>query len=147
MATPRHARTPSNAQTPAPEAEEDVAHLPPPNTFDFIPPLHALLSRLLLPSAGIAHGDGTAGAGEDAAALSGPGHLDIQQLGAASSGIKVKIQKARNAVKDMPDVDRSIEDQEEEIEALEERIAKMRAMLGNLGKHRGETEDVDMSEG
>jgi hypothetical protein len=64
----------------------------------------------------------------------GTGHLDIQELAAAAGPIKIRIQKARAAVKELPDMDRSIAEQEEEIAELKNRIAKMRDMLKGLGK-------------
>jgi hypothetical protein len=142
------------AQTPAPPPAPDAVQLPPPQTFDFLPPLHALLSRLLLPSGGLqapapAPGETTtaatganplssppvpAEASHDENAINGTGHLDIQELAAASGSIKVRIQKARAAVKELPDMDRSIKEQEQEIAELESRIEKMRGMLKGLAK-------------
>jgi len=60
--------------------------------------------------------------------------LDIQQLGPEANGIKVRIQKARAAVKGLPDVGKSLEEQEEDIKLLEARIAKMKEILRGLGK-------------
>lgn len=70
----------------------------------------------------------------DDATGGGGGHLDIQQLGPEANGIKVRIQKARAVVKALPDVSKSLQDQEEDIKLLEARIAKMREMLRGLGK-------------
>jgi hypothetical protein len=70
----------------------------------------------------------------DDATGTGGGHLDIQQLGPEANGIKVRIQKARAAVKALPDVGKSLQEQEEDIKLLEVRIAKMKEMLGGLGK-------------
>jgi hypothetical protein len=52
--------------------------------------------------------------------------------------IKSKIRAAMRAVEAMPDVDRSIGEQEEEIRILEERVAKQRAVLRDLGNSAGE---------
>jgi hypothetical protein len=160
MASPStraHTRQPSIVaaiQTPAPPATPDSAPLPPPQTFDFLPPLHALLSRLLLPSGGLkapasAPGENATTAtgtnplssppapaeiSHDEHAIDGTGHLDIQELAAASGAIKIRIQKARTAVKELPDVDRSIKEQEQEIAELEARIGKMREMLKGLSR-------------
>jgi hypothetical protein len=159
MTTPStraHTRQPSivAGQTPAPPSSTpDQVSLPPPQTFDFLPPLHALLARLLLPSSGLQAPAPAPGESSTAATganpLSSPpvqadtstddtepgtGHLDIQELAAAAGPIKIRIQKARAAVKELPDMDRSIVEQEEEIAELENRIAKMRDMLKGLGK-------------
>jgi cell division septum initiation protein DivIVA len=45
----------------------------------------------------------------------------------------------------LPDVDRSCEDQEEEIEDLEARIARLKASLRELGRPVAEVEDGDQS--
>ena len=78
----------------------------------------------------------------DDATSAGGGHLDIQQLGPEANGIKVRIQKARAAVRGLPDVSKSLQEQEEDIKLLEARIAKMREMLKGLGKMPDE--DVEM---
>lgn len=143
IAAPTAAPTPgANSSIP------DAVPLPPPETFDFLPPLQDLLSRLLLPSGGLqapASASPVPGTTQDTVskAQDVPGtaqddtdaskHLDIQELGAAAGAIKVKIQKARLAVKNLPDMERSLEDQRDEIEELEGRIEKMRGMLRGLG--------------
>jgi hypothetical protein len=45
----------------------------------------------------------------------------------------------------LPDVDRTCEDQEEEIEYLEARIARLKASLGELGRPAAGPEDGDES--
>jgi hypothetical protein len=57
----------------------------------------------------------------------------------------LKIQKARRAVLSLPDIDRTCEDQEEEIEDLEARIARLKASLRELGRPAVDPEDVDQS--
>lgn len=102
--------------------------LPPPADFDILPDLHKLLSRLI----------NTAGQ-PPAQTLTpnGPsedGPLEIQHLATAATALKLKISKARRAVMALPDIDRTTEDQEKEIEYLEARIAKHTAALHGLGK-------------
>jgi cell division septum initiation protein DivIVA len=63
----------------------------------------------------------------------------------AANDIRLKIHKARRAVMALPDVDRSCEDQEEEIEDLEARIARLKASLRELGRPVAEAEDGDQS--
>ncbi|MCJ1385183.1 hypothetical protein MMC17_008304 [Xylographa soralifera] len=86
--------------------------LPPADTFDFIPPLHTLLSRLLVSQAESA---GTT--------------LSPKDLATEAAAIKIKIQKARAAVQVLPDVDRSVAEQQGEIEELEERIREQKRVL------------------
>jgi len=100
--------------------------------------LHALLSRLVPDTPGLPQPNQA-----DDATATGVGHLEIQQLGPAASGIKIKIQKARAALKTLPDADRAVEDQQEDIRLLEERIAKMRDMLSRFAS----TPDGDIDMG
>ena len=133
MASPR-ARTPGTPRTPTNQNADPTAALTA-QTFDFLPMLHALLSRLVPDTPGLpqpSQADGTAASTTDDASTAGAGHLEIQQLGPAASGIKIKIQKARAALKGLPDADRTVEDQQEDIRLLEERIAKMRDMLNRF---------------
>jgi cell division septum initiation protein DivIVA len=51
------------------------------------------------------------------------------------------MQKARRAVLALPDIDRTTEDQEEEIEDLEARIARLKASLRELGRSTVEAEE------
>jgi len=99
--------------------------------------LHALLSRLVPDTPGLPQPSQA-----DDATAGGIGNLEIQQLGPAASGIKIKIQKARAALKTLPDVDRTVEDQQEDIRLLEERITKMRDMLSRFASTSDR--DVDM---
>ncbi|EKG12175.1 hypothetical protein MPH_10658 [Macrophomina phaseolina MS6] len=59
--------------------------------------------------------------------------LEIHQLAAASSALKVRLQRARQACARLGDVDRTVEEQREEIAELEERVAKLRAVLEDMG--------------
>lgn len=79
------------------------------------------------------------------AQLSADGPLEIQHVATAANDVRLKIQKARRAVLALPDVDRTCEDQEEEIEDLEARIARLKASLRQLGRPAAEPEDGDQS--
>lgn len=61
-----------------------------------------------------------------------PGLLTVKELPAATDNLKHKLQRARAAVKTLPDVQRTIAQQEDEIRALEDRRRKQVAMLGRL---------------
>ena len=69
--------------------------------------------------------------------------MDIKDLGTAVSQIKVRIQRARVAVRGMSDVERSVEEQEEEIRELEGRIARQRGVLSGLSKEGNEVERME----
>ncbi|MCJ1410134.1 hypothetical protein MMC19_004219 [Ptychographa xylographoides] len=109
---------PSAILPPAPSS-----NLPPADTFDFIPPLHALLSRLLVNQ-------------------SDPSRptLSPKDLAAEAVAIKIKIQRARAALDALPDMDRTVEEQEEEIHELRERIGAQKAVLRDVAK-AGREED------
>ncbi|KAH0559086.1 hypothetical protein GP486_004337 [Trichoglossum hirsutum] len=102
-----------SASTPAP-LEPQNPSLPPPQTFDTIAPLYTLLSRLL------------------PASPDAPPSLDPQHLATEAGAIKLRLQKARAAVEGLGDMDRTIEEQEEEIRALEEKCEKQRGVLRGL---------------
>jgi len=95
-----------------------------PSLFEIVPPTERLLSRILLPS-----GDPTT----DTSNL--PEHkrsLDISQLDAAANPIRVKFTKLRSQLPQLPDMDRTVEDQQEEMDELADRITKQKAMLRNI---------------
>jgi cell division septum initiation protein DivIVA len=61
----------------------------------------------------------------------------------AASDIRLKIQRAQRVVMALPEMDRTCEDQEEEIEDLEARIAGLKASLRELGRQTDAVEDGD----
>jgi hypothetical protein len=107
--------------------------LPPPSTFDVLPDLHKLLKRLLE----------TSPTPTTTAQPSADGPLEIQHVATAATDIKLKIQKAQRAVMSLPDIDRTCEDQQEEIEDLKARIAGLKASLRELGRPTEEASDRD----
>lgn len=124
---------PTACATPAVQpAAAPAPGLPPPSTFDVLPDLHKLLKRLLETSP-------TPTTSQPAA----DGPLEIQHVATAATDIKLKIQKAQRAVMSLPDIDRTIEDQQEEIEDLKARIAGLRASLRELGRPTEEASDRD----
>ncbi|PGH18671.1 hypothetical protein AJ80_04419 [Polytolypa hystricis UAMH7299] len=157
------ATTPStiNAQdgmmTPTPQSTTSSSTtFPSPQTFDIIPPLHALLVRLLsTPSQPtIATGQSTsAGAGAAGGTPAPPGaagntpggpttsssssSIDPKALLTESSAVKIRIQKARAAVEALPDIQRSVTQQEEEIRMLERKIERLREVIGEFGVRGG----------
>lgn len=99
--------------------------LPPPETFNLLGPLHDLIARLLVSEG--ASGQLDNGLGPQLPMLAQP--LEIQQLAGEVSGIRARIRRARAAVQDLPDIERSVEEQNEEIRALKARIEKQRRVL------------------
>ncbi|KIW00397.1 uncharacterized protein PV09_08106 [Verruconis gallopava] len=131
-------------QVIVPTTKLSTPTLPPPDTFDFLPPLYGLLRRLQQPSgieAPVGAQDGNSAAlpeGSPSQQLErtvsgGSGKLELSHLDAAASAIRLKIQKARQLVANMPDIERTVEEQEEELAELESRVTRQRAMLAKLG--------------
>ncbi|KAL1975587.1 hypothetical protein VTN31DRAFT_3979 [Thermomyces dupontii] len=189
--TPRSATTPHlQEQEPqksttagADSAAPAPVPFPSPQIFDFLPPLHAILSRLLASSSSVPASGGTqnqepgnqtsgqsdsqkqippqtssstgptstptaaAGAASTTAGaapsqssqqLPAPQQqsapLDLKELPTATNAIRIRIQKARAVVEALPDVHRSVAEQEEEIRALEERIEKLKGVIADFGR-------------
>lgn len=132
-ASARASLPPTGSATPALQAPASTSQgLPPPTTFDILPDLHKLLKRLLDTSPSPA----PAQAGAD-------GPLEIQHVATAATDIRLKIQRAQRAVMAVPEIDRTCEDQEEEIEDLEARIARLKASLRELGRSTDAADDGD----
>ncbi|KAI4253250.1 MAG: hypothetical protein L6R42_007661 [Xanthoria sp. 1 TBL-2021] len=98
-------------------ANINPATLPPPSTFDIIPPLHTTLSRLLLSDST------TSPTSPSSSGNQGP--LSPKDLAAAVSEVRARITRARSIIAGMQDSDRTIEDQKEEIEELKAVLAKI----------------------
>ncbi|KAJ4318247.1 hypothetical protein N0V94_004529 [Neodidymelliopsis sp. IMI 364377] len=132
-ASARASLPPTASATPALQAPASASPgLPPPTTFDILPDLHKLLQRLL----DTAPTPAPAQTGAD-------GPLEIQHVATAASDIRLKIQRAQRVVMALPEMDRTCEDQEEEIEDLEARIARLKASLRELGRETDTVEDED----
>lgn len=125
---------PTGAATPALQLHTSSASpgLPTPTTFDILPDLHKLLKRLL---------DTAPAPVPSQSASDGP--LEIQHVATAASDVRLKLQRAQRAVMALPEIDRTCEDQEEEIEDLEARIARLKASLRELGRPTETAEDAD----
>lgn len=63
--------------------------------------------------------------------------LDIKDLPTATSSVKIRIQKAWGVVEALPDVHRSIEEQQNEIDELEDRVARLRSVIADFGSRAG----------
>ncbi|KAK6536251.1 hypothetical protein TWF281_000494 [Arthrobotrys megalospora] len=94
---------------------------PPPETFDFIPHTYDLLVRLLPQNSSTSPHTQT-----------NLPPIEPKDVDAEASRIRIKIQKARAILNDLPDITRSIGQQEDEIKALEEKIRKQREVLGRI---------------
>ncbi|ROT35811.1 hypothetical protein SODALDRAFT_362647 [Sodiomyces alkalinus F11] len=66
----------------------------------------------------------------------GTGALSLRELSTQTDALKHKLQRARTQIKTLPDMERDIEEQEEEIQELEARIRMQREVLEKL-RERG----------
>jgi hypothetical protein len=103
-------------------AHGDLGSLPP-NAFDFILELKELLQRVF------------------------NDEIDMKDVDPAANHIRRQIAKTKGLVAKLPDVDKSLEEQRAEIKALEERIAKQRAVFTNVAKLDVIREQVERSGG
>ena len=65
--------------------------------------------------------------------VGGPPPLDLKDLPTETTSIKVRLQKARAVVESLPDMHRTVADQEEEIGELEDRVARLRSVIDDFG--------------
>ncbi|KAJ5513995.1 hypothetical protein N7463_003547 [Penicillium fimorum] len=156
-----------DASTPVPQ----TVPFPSPQTFEIIPPLHGILSRLLSkgqqPGSSDVPGDttGDPGASQTQAqqaptSIPNGGHngnntsshavpevsvlgssarppLDVKTLPTETSSVRIRIQKARTVVEGLPDVHRSVDDQQREIAELEDRVRRLRSVISDFGNRAG----------
>lgn len=101
---PTLATPPANlTSTPSPSQT-----LPPPQTFDFLPLLHTLISKLATDE------------------------IDARNVSSEANPIRVRLSKARAAVAELPDVGRTLAEQEADIQELEERVRNQRDMMDRV---------------
>jgi RNA polymerase II transcription mediator complex subunit 9 len=102
---------------------------PHPQTFDILPQIYDLITRLpssTIPSTIPPH---------NLPSTITP--LDPKDLPQAAVPIKLKIQRAKAAVSALPDVDRTIEEQTDEMRELERRIKRLKGVMADLGRRAG----------
>ncbi|EKV06902.1 Mediator complex, subunit Med9 [Penicillium digitatum] len=152
----------------APKPAPQTVPFPSPQTFEIIPPLHGILSRLLsskgqsdvpgdttgvsgasqvqtqqTPS-NISNGahDGNTTSSHAAPEVSDLGSsvrpsLDVKTLPTETSSVRIRIQKARTVVEGLPDVHRSVDDQQREISELEDSVRRLRSVISDFGNRAG----------
>lgn len=111
-----------------------------PDTLDALTELSIVLAKV---RAGIQSSTGiTTGATPGGPSSSGQ-TLSFKDVPGATDGLKHKLQRARTQVRALPDMERTIAEQEEEIEDLERRIRDQRALLQRLRDGAGVKEGKD----
>lgn len=66
--------------------------------------------------------------------------LDVKDLPTETSAVKIRIQKARAVVEGLPDIHRSVDEQEQEIAELEDRVARLRSVIADFGSRAAPVE-------
>ncbi|WPH04195.1 Hypothetical protein R9X50_00708300 [Acrodontium crateriforme] len=126
-------RTPA-AGTPSANTALPRAELPPPQTFDILPPLHELLARIDHTSS---INPSSSSSAPDAPLLSARyadlPPLDPKDLPTEAMALKSRIRGALRALSQLPDMDRDVEEQRAEINELEDRLRKQEDMVLRLG--------------
>lgn len=142
LPTPQHHTSTSHAHSHVPKPQSihhpNISPSPSPTPdLRLPPPLHAILSRLLLPTN---NGDITSPAptpqNNNINNTTNP--LSPKDLATAASPILAKIQKARNAVKELPGIETSNEELEEIIAGLEAEVERLNGVESNIKKAVGE---------
>ncbi|KAI9830198.1 MAG: hypothetical protein M1826_005000 [Phylliscum demangeonii] len=105
------------------EFPSTATKIPPASSFDIVPVISTLLSRL--------HPHAT----------STDPVLEAQHLPIEASAVKIKIQKAQALVASLPDMDRTVEEQEAEMHQLEGRIKRQRDMLAGVAEKARQARD------
>lgn len=103
-----------------------------PESLDTVPVLATILSRLQTPGTNASTSSGSPPGASPSQITGGTGPLTLKDIPTATDGLKHKLQKARVQVKELPDIERSVQEQEEEIRELERRISEQRAVLESL---------------
>lgn len=111
-----------------------------PDALDILTELSAILARLRTPAAPAAAG-GLGSTGQTPAAAPTPssrsqilagGDITPQNLPVATDNLKHKLLKARAAIRTLPDMDRTADEQDAEIAELEAKIVRQRRVLDDL---------------
>ncbi|KAG5994424.1 hypothetical protein E4U54_003103 [Claviceps lovelessii] len=119
-----------------------------PDDLDALSELSIVLAKV---RAGLQASNGiTTGTGATPGGLGTQGQqLSFKDVPGATDGLKHKLQQARTQVRLLPDMERSIEEQNREIQNLERRIQKQRALLESLrdgGLKFGKEDAADVSD-
>ncbi|EME39958.1 hypothetical protein DOTSEDRAFT_96380, partial [Dothistroma septosporum NZE10] len=116
----------------------NALQLPPPQTFEFLPPLHELLARIEVHNNQQSASLDQLFPIEDTTDI-GSNYAEIQplnpkELPTAALDIKARVRNAQREVEKLPDIDRTMEEQIEELRELEDKIARQHAVLCGLGE-------------
>jgi len=106
----------------------------PPQTFDILPALHELLSRIDHTSTDLLTSPTD---DADTSTYLNRKPLEPKDLPKEVLEIKARIRRALRELEKLPDMERSVEEQEEEIGELEDKTRRQKEMLRRLGRVAG----------
>ncbi|KAI1610011.1 hypothetical protein EDD36DRAFT_498803 [Exophiala viscosa] len=146
--------------SPSAPSHPDIPPFPEPSTFSILPDIYLLIARLTIYQQAQQQKSQSDSETQTIQTQPPPAQnlgppLDIKELPAQVYKIKQRIAKARAAVSALPDVDRSENEQETEVQELQRTIKLLKQRLGKLGaiaaggnsEEQADTEakeDVDM---
>ena len=122
---------------PPPPTHPDIPPFPSPSTFSILPDLYILLARLAPLRQSATAQSNPSDLTSLTLTLSNEPPVNIKDLPTLIYPIKQKILKGKAAVQALPDIERSVMEQEEEIRMLEGRVKGLRGRLGELGEIAG----------
>ncbi|KAL8923322.1 MAG: hypothetical protein Q9208_004722 [Pyrenodesmia sp. 3 TL-2023] len=127
---PYNTTTTSSARfpRPPPPPPPPPPQRPAPSAFTIIPPLHAILQRLLLPNPPANPLE--PGATPAPADASNEGPLDPKDLAAAVSEVRARIKEARRVAENLPMGDATVEELEEMVREGEAEVERVRLKRG-----------------
>ena len=114
---------------------QEPLNLPSPQLFDILPALHELLARIdHAPSPSFLHLSDL----NTASSYAPLQPLEPKDLPTAILPLKAQMRKGLREIEKLPDIERSVQEQEEEIAELEARIQKQKEVLSRLARAAGD---------
>ncbi|RKF81757.1 putative microtubule-associated protein [Golovinomyces cichoracearum] len=120
-----------------------------PNSLDTIPVISSLLCRLQNSTSFNSNSTSGFQTASPSQHTAGTGPLSFKDIPPATDGLKHQLLKALSQIKQLPDMDRTIEEQEVEIKELEEKICRQRKVISELrqlgltGKKKEPTDEAN----
>ena len=118
-----------------------LSNMPSPQTFTILPDIHALLTRLELLKQPVQDPHNQSQQPASPQATDSPS-IRLSDLATATHPIRQKIAKARATVEALPDIDRTVEEQEDEIQGLKTKITALGERLKVLARLAGEASNL-----
>ncbi|KAK4960257.1 hypothetical protein LTR10_003151 [Elasticomyces elasticus] len=108
--------------------------LPPAQLFDILPALHEILARIEHNPQDVANAQSVFADGEIGINYTNLQPLDPKELPAAILPLKAQMRKGLKELEKLPDMDRSVEEQDEEIVELKMKIKRQEEVMREMGR-------------